>query len=58
MSYAFHIVYRSIERTLTSEEIEILHKKSEEETVSKFNAVIRYYKLKNLLLKRFFFLGF
>ena len=29
MSYAFHIVYRSIERTLTSEEIEILHKKKE-----------------------------
>lgn len=41
MSYAFHIVYRSIERTLTSEEIDILHKKVEEETTTKFNAVVR-----------------
>lgn len=41
MSYAFHIVYRSIERTLTSEEIDILHKKLEEETTLKFNAAVR-----------------
>ncbi len=41
MSYAFHIVYRSIERTLTSEEIDTLHKKVEEETTVKFNAVVR-----------------
>lgn len=41
MSYAFHIVYRSIERTLTSEEIDILHKKLEEETTLKFNAQVR-----------------
>lgn len=41
MSYAFHIIYRSIERTLESEEIDTLHKKVEEETTSKFNAVIR-----------------
>lgn len=41
MSYAFHIVYRSIERTLTSEEVDVLHKKIEEETGSKFNAEIR-----------------
>ena len=41
MSYAFHIVYRSIERTLTSEEIDILHKQIEEETTSKFSAQVR-----------------
>lgn len=41
MSYAFHIIYRSIERTLESEEIDTLHKKVEEETTSKFNAVVR-----------------
>jgi phenylalanyl-tRNA synthetase alpha chain len=41
MSYAFHIVYRSIERTLTSEEIDSLHKKVETETTEKFSATIR-----------------
>lgn len=41
MSYAYRITYRSIERTLTSEEIDIIHKKLEEETTTQFSATIR-----------------
>lgn len=41
MSYTYRIVYRSIDRTLTSEEIEPLQQKIETETKSQFNAEIR-----------------
>ncbi len=41
MSYAYRITYRSLERTLTNEEIDIMHKKIEAETVRVFEATIR-----------------
>jgi len=41
LSYAFRITYRSTERTLTSEEIDILHKKLEAETTKVFDANVR-----------------
>src|SRR3989344_6905506 len=41
VSYAFRITYRSTERTLTSEEIDIAHRKLEKETVKIFKAKIR-----------------
>lgn len=41
MSYTYRITYRSVERTLTNEEIEPLQKKVEEETKSQFSAEIR-----------------
>lgn len=41
VSYAFRVVYRSLERTLTNEEVDVLHKKLEEITSKTFNAVIR-----------------
>ncbi len=41
VSYAYRIVYRSIERTLTSDEVNTLHKKLEEATTSAYSAVIR-----------------
>ena len=40
-SYAYRITYRSSERTLTNEEVDVLHKKIEEETKKEFGAVIR-----------------
>jgi phenylalanyl-tRNA synthetase alpha chain len=40
-SYAYRITYRSSERTLTSEEVDALHKKIEEATVREFGAVVR-----------------
>jgi len=40
-SYAYHIIYRSSDRTLTSEEVDVLHKKLESETAKEFKAVIR-----------------
>jgi phenylalanyl-tRNA synthetase alpha chain len=40
-SYAYRIIYRSSDRTLTNEEVDILHKKIEEETVKEFSAVVR-----------------
>lgn len=40
-SYTFRITYRSIERTLTGEEVNTLHKKLETETGVAYNAVIR-----------------
>ncbi len=40
-SYTYRIVYRSMERTLTSEEVETIHKKIEEETKNQFGAEIR-----------------
>ncbi len=41
ISYAFRITYRSTERTLTSEEIDLIHKKLEQETTRIFNAKVR-----------------
>src|SRR3989344_194057 len=41
ISYAYRITYRSLERTLTSEEIDQLHKKLETETAKVFGAVVR-----------------
>jgi phenylalanyl-tRNA synthetase alpha chain len=40
-SYAYRIIYRSSERTLTNEEIDVLHKKIEQETIKEFGAVVR-----------------
>lgn len=41
MSYAYRIIYRSIERTLTSDEVDVLHKKLEEETTKQFEGTVR-----------------
>lgn len=41
MSYTFRFVYRSLERTLTNEEVNVLHQKISEKTKSTFSAVIR-----------------
>ncbi len=40
-SYAYRITYRSLEKTLTDEEVNAIHKKLEEETTRVFGAVIR-----------------
>lgn len=40
-SYAYRIIYRSLDRTLTDEEVNNLHKKLEEETKKAFGALIR-----------------
>ncbi len=41
VSYAFRIVYRSLEKTLKSDEVDVLHKKLEDVTVKTFGAIIR-----------------
>lgn len=41
VSYAFRITYRSIEKTLTNAEVDTLHKKLEEVTVSTYTATVR-----------------
>lgn len=41
VSYTYRIVYRSLERTLTNEEVDALHKKLEETTVSQYGATVR-----------------
>ncbi len=40
-SYAYRITYRSLDRTLTSTEIDILHKKLEEKTKEVYKATVR-----------------
>lgn len=40
-SYTFHIVYRSLEKTLTDEEVNKIHDKITEKTREEFGAVIR-----------------
>jgi len=41
ISYAYRITYRSLDRTLTNAEVDVLHKKLEETTEKTFAAVIR-----------------
>ncbi len=41
ISYAYRIVYRSLDRTLTNAEIDVMHKKLETETTKTFLATIR-----------------
>ena len=41
ISYTYRIIYRSVDRTLTSEEIDKLHKTLEEKTASVFGAIVR-----------------
>ncbi len=41
VSYAYRITYRSIDRTLTNDEVSALHKTLEEATVKQFDALIR-----------------
>ncbi len=40
-SYTFRIIYRSLERTLTNEEVSIIHEKITEKTKKEFNAIVR-----------------
>jgi phenylalanyl-tRNA synthetase alpha chain len=41
VSYAYRITYRSIDKTLTNDEVNALHKALEEATVKTFGATIR-----------------
>lgn len=41
ISYAYRIVYRSLEKTLTAAEVDALHKKLEQKTTDIYNAKIR-----------------
>jgi len=41
VSYTYRTIYRSMERTLINEEIDVLHKKIEEATKDQFGAVVR-----------------
>ncbi len=41
VSYAYRITYRSTEKTLTGEEVDVLHKKLEDITKTSLNAVVR-----------------
>lgn len=41
ISYAYRIAYRSVDRTLVSEEVDKLHKTLEEKTASVFGAIVR-----------------
>ncbi len=40
-SYTFHIVYRSLEKTLTNDEVNVVHGKITEKTKEEFKAVVR-----------------
>jgi phenylalanyl-tRNA synthetase alpha chain len=40
-SYAYRITYRSSDRTLTNEEVDMLHKRIEEATTKEFSATVR-----------------
>jgi len=40
-SYAYRVIYRSNDRTLTSEEVDVIHKALEEKSKEQFGAVVR-----------------
>ncbi len=40
-SYAFRVVYRSLDRTLTNAEVDVMHRALEEQTKREFGAVVR-----------------
>lgn len=40
-SYAYHVVYRSNDRTLTNEEVDVMHHALEKKTAEEFGAVVR-----------------
>ena len=40
-SYTFRIIYRSLEKTLTNEEVNVIHEKIVEKTKAELNAIIR-----------------
>ena len=40
-SYTFRIIYRSLDHTLTSDEVDVLHKRLERETAKVFLAIVR-----------------
>jgi len=40
-SYAYRVIYRSNDRTLTSEEVDVLHKALEKRTAEEFSATVR-----------------
>ena len=41
VSYTYRIVYRSLEKTLTNEEVDALHKKLEQATIEHYRATVR-----------------
>lgn len=41
ISYAFRVVYRSAERTLTSDEVDVMHKALEKRTAEEFGGTVR-----------------
>lgn len=41
ISYAYRITYRSLDRTLTGEEVDALHKELEKKTIGAYGAIIR-----------------
>ena len=41
ISHCYRIVYRSIDRTLSQSEVNVLHKQIEKKTVEKLSVVIR-----------------
>jgi len=41
ISYAYRITYRNLDRTLTNEEVDVLHKKIEAATTSEYSATVR-----------------
>jgi phenylalanyl-tRNA synthetase beta subunit len=40
-SYAYRVIYRSSDRTLTNDEVDILHKALEKKTAEEFGATVR-----------------
>jgi phenylalanyl-tRNA synthetase alpha chain len=41
LSYAYRVTYRSLDRTLTNEEVDRIHKKIESDTSTNFNSEVR-----------------
>jgi phenylalanyl-tRNA synthetase alpha chain len=40
-SYAYHVVYRSNDRTLTNDEVDVMHHALEKKTAEEFGATVR-----------------